>query len=90
MPYTGCTISYLLQSLLKRFFGAFLRYLINRPIRSKAIFILSGSLSSSGSPPISAKLLSKRAKNRFKMTKFATKTDAKKYGTHAGPVKLKK
>ena len=41
-----------LQSFLKRFFGAFLIYLINLPIRSKAIFILSGSPSSSGSFPV--------------------------------------
>ena len=60
---------------------------MNRLIRLKAIFILSGSPSSSGSPPISAKLLKSKAKNRFKITKFATSTDAKKYGTQGGPVK---
>ena len=76
-----------LQQALNKFLGADLIAPMNRFILPTAICILSGSESSSSEPPISAKLLKSKAKKRFKMTKLAIKTVAKKYGTHAGPKK---
>ena len=76
-----------LQQALNKFLGADLIAPMNRFILPMAICILSGSESSSSEPPISAKLLKSKAKKRFKMTKLAIKTVAKKYGTHAGPKK---